>query len=64
MTMLTILVALRDALVALALSWVGVSIERQVDKAPAAPSPESVSCGVDGVCRVEKPSFNALPCDD
>ncbi len=43
--MLALLVALRDALVALALAWVGVSMEARVNEPQTNCAPDAAACG-------------------
>lgn len=61
------LITVRDALIALALSWVGVSLEARQPEAPSAPSREAASAApacASGLCAASKPSFSAFDCDE
>jgi hypothetical protein len=63
--MLSVLVAVRNALLALALGWVGVTLERAASETGAEPTSLSPVCSSDGgVCAAERPGFNALDCPD
>ncbi|MEJ0059475.1 MAG: hypothetical protein WDM79_07855 [Terricaulis sp.] len=60
--MLSILIAVRNALLALALGWVGVTLER-VAAETGEPTSIARACSTDGgMCSSEKPGFNALDC--
>jgi hypothetical protein len=64
--MLSVLIAVRNALLALALGWVGVTFERVAAEARAEPASSlAPACSSDGgMCAAEKPGFNALDCPD
>ena len=61
--MLALLIAFRDALIILALSWVGISLEPPAREAPPRPEPAAASCG-DASCVLAKPSFNSFGCPE
>jgi hypothetical protein len=58
--MVALLIAFRDAIIILALSWVGISLEPPArETAPRSEPTVSAACG-DASCVLAKPSFNSF----
>lgn len=61
--MIAALVAVRDFLLALALAWIGVTLEREAAREPAVAAQACIS--TDGKsCTVARPSFDSFGCPD
>ncbi len=60
--MMSVLIAIRDALIVLALSWVGVTLERSAAEAPKT-EPAAAASNVDGAAP-SRPAFSNLNCPD
>ena len=60
--MLEALIAIRDFLVMLALSWIGVTAE-PVKREPAPTRPSCGAAGMGAMCAHGRPSFDAQECD-
>jgi hypothetical protein len=62
--MIAALVAVRDFFLALALAWIGVTLEREATREPGGPAPAACT-SVDGKgCTFSRPSFDAFGCPD
>ena len=61
--MVSVLVAIRDFLIAMALAWVGITLEHSADhRAPREPAARSAptACTDGAACNVQRPQFDAL----
>lgn len=63
--LVAMLVAVRDFLIAAALGWVGITLDRAGADTAREPSAAPPACTSDsGFCAAGKPGFNALDCND
>jgi hypothetical protein len=64
--MMAILDAVRDALVSLALAWIGVAVEPAAEPAPAQSGSSAAACGAknksSAACANRAPSFETQTC--
>lgn len=66
--MISVLIAVRDFLLALALSWVGVTIEQPAPPAAQPPAAQHAAstpaCGDGQMCAAQRPQFDSLTCNE
>jgi hypothetical protein len=69
--MIAVLIAVRDFLLAMALAWVGVTLDRPATQAQTHPQAQQTSGGAAASCSdahmcssSERPRFDSLNCDE
>jgi hypothetical protein len=62
--MMAILDAVRDALVSLALAWIGVAVEPAAQPAPSGSSAAACTAKASGACLQQTPGFATPDCGE